>query len=624
MSKKEIRSFQSEVKQLLHLMIHSLYSNKEIFFRELISNASDAAEKLRFHAISKPDLYENDTKLRIQISVNKEEHTIVFDDNGIGMNKNDIIENFGTIAKSGTKSFLASCSTSDVKKNNQLIGQFGVGFYSSFIVSEKVSVYTRAAGVPKNEGVFWESKGEGEYTVENIIKNSRGTKIVLHLRKSEQEFLDEWKIRSIIRKYSDHISLPVEFQSYDEKEKIFHWEQINKAQALWTRKKSEIKKEEYEEFYKHISHDVNNPMTWSHNHVEGKQDYITLLYIPTYAPFDLWNHKRKNCLKLHIKRVFIMDDASYFIPNYLRFVTGILDSNDLPLNISRETLQDNYLVKILRLALTKRILQMLENIAKNNLEQYQKFWKEFGIVLKEGLAEDRNNKDIISKLLRFASTNSQSSEQKVSLDDYVNRMTETQEKIYYITSDNYISAKNSPYLEIFENQKIEVLLLFDRIDEWMMNYLIDFNGKKFQSISKVEAKDLNLLQNEKENKEEEQEYFIKKIKKILGKRIKDVRITYRLINTPAVVTTENNEMTTQMAKLLLSAGQSIPEIKYLFEINPKHELIKKIFAVKKDDEFSEWIEILFDQALLLEKGNLENPNLFVKRINYFLNKKCFN
>jgi len=468
MKGQETRGFQSEVKQLLHLMIHSLYSNKEIFLRELISNASDAADKLRFRALSDSSLYEGDGELRVRLSVDKDNRTLTLSDNGIGMRRDEVIENLGTIAKSGTKSFLESLG-SDQAKDSQLIGQFGVGFYSAFIVADKVTVRTRAAGASADEGVFWESAGEGEYTLAEIEKADRGTEITLHLREGEDEFLDAWRVRSIISKYSDHIALPVEIESKDEEGEGTHWEKINKAQALWTRNKAEISDDEYNEFYKHIAHDYSDPVAWSHNRVEGKQEYTSLLYIPARAPFDMWNRDQKHGLKLYVQRVFIMDDAEQFMPNYLRFVRGLIDSSDLPLNVSREILQDSRVTQSLRAALTKRTLQMLERLAKDDNEKYQTFWNEFGLVLKEGPAEDNANQETIAKLLRFATTQSEGSAQTISLEDYVSRMVEGQEKIYYITADSYAAAKSSPHLELFRKKGIEVLLLSDRIDEWMMS-----------------------------------------------------------------------------------------------------------------------------------------------------------
>ncbi|WP_367681688.1 molecular chaperone HtpG [Buchnera aphidicola] len=617
MEKKEKYIFKSEVKQLLHLMIHSLYSNKEIFLRELISNASDAIDKLRFKAISSPELYQNNTNFGINISIDKKDNTLTISDNGIGMNRQEIIENLGTIAKSGTKEFIDLIE----KKDHQLIGQFGVGFYSSFIVSSKVIVRSRSATTHKEIGVQWESSGNGEYTVKEIIKKETGTEIVLFLKSEEKEFLDTWKIRNIVNKYSDHISVPVKIFNYDEKKKIGTWDQINKAQALWTLKKNNITEKEYKEFYKHITHDFNDPLIWSHNHVEGNNEYTSLLYIPEKANWDIWNRENKHGLKLYVKRVYIMDNTEHFLPNYLRFVRGLIDSNNLPLNVSREILQDNRIAHNLRQALTKRILQMLESLAKNDDKKYKIFWNQFGLVLKEGPAEDTVNKITISNLLRFSSIKTNSPEQTLSLNDYVKNMIPEQEKIYYITSDSYLSANSSPHLEFFRKKGIDVLLLSDRIDEWMMNYLTEFQEKKFQSISKID-KSLNKLIKEDKNKENcseiSSEIFIKKVKEILKDQVKDVHFTHRLIDTPAVVLTDVNEMTTQMAKLFSAAGQKVPQIKYIFEINPNHILVKKIMSIKNDILLYDWIQLLLEQALLIEKGNLDNPNQFINRINKLL------
>ncbi len=622
MKGQETRGFQSEVKQLLHLMIHSLYSNKEIFLRELISNASDAADKLRFRALSNPDLYEGDGELRVRVSFDKDKRTLTISDNGVGMTRDEVIDHLGTIAKSGTKSFLESLG-SDQAKDSQLIGQFGVGFYSAFIVADKVTVRTRAAGEKPENGVFWESAGEGEYTVADITKEDRGTEITLHLREGEDEFLDDWRVRSIISKYSDHIALPVEIEKREEKdgETVISWEKINKAQALWTRNKSEITDEEYKEFYKHIAHDFNDPLTWSHNRVEGKQEYTSLLYIPSQAPWDMWNRDHKHGLKLYVQRVFIMDDAEQFMPNYLRFVRGLIDSNDLPLNVSREILQDSTVTRNLRSALTKRVLQMLEKLAKDDAEKYQTFWKQFGLVLKEGPAEDHANQETIAKLMRFASTHTDSSAQTVSLEDYISRMKEGQEKIYYITADSYAAAKSSPHLELLRKKGIEVLLLSDRIDEWMMNYLTEFDGKPFQSVSKVDES-LEKLADEVDESAKEAEKaltpFIDRVKALLGERVKDVRLTHRLTDTPAIVSTDADEMSTQMAKLFAAAGQKVPEVKYIFELNPDHVLVKRAADTEDEAKFSEWVELLLDQALLAERGTLEDPNLFIRRMNQLL------
>lgn len=622
MKGQETRGFQSEVKQLLQLMIHSLYSNKEIFLRELISNASDAADKLRFRALSKPELYENEGELRVRISADKDKGTLTISDNGIGMSRDEVIDNLGTIAKSGTKAFLETLG-SDQAKDSQMIGQFGVGFYSAFIVADKVTVRSRAAGAPADEGVFWESAGEGEYTIADIEKAERGTEITLHLRDDEKEFLDNWRLRSVISKYSDHIALPVEIEDKNEEDGTVTWEKINQAKALWTRSKSEISDEEYVEFYKHISHDYADPLTWTHNRVEGKQEYTSLLYVPSQAPFDLWNRDQQHGLKLYVQRVFIMDDAEQFMPNYLRFVRGVLDSNDLPLNVSREILQDSALTRSLRSALTKRVLQMLEKLAKSDTEKYQTFWQQFGLVMKEGPAEDMANSEIIAKLLRFATTHTDSSEQNVSLEEYVSRMVEGQDKIYYITADSYAAAKGSPHLELFRKKGIEVLLLSDRIDEWMMNYLSEFDGKQFQSVSKADES-LDKLADENKAEQEEAdkqlEPFVERVKTFLGERVKEVKLTHRLTDTPAIVTTNADEMSTQMAKLFAAAGQAAPEMKYNFELNPAHPLVKKASEVSDESVFADWVDVLLDQALLAERGTLEDPNLFIRKINELLLK----
>ena len=622
---QETRGFQSEVKQLLQLMIHSLYSNKEIFLRELISNASDAADKLRFKALSNPALYEGDGELRVRVSFDADKGTLTISDNGIGMTREQVIDHLGTIAKSGTKEFLTALGQ-DQAKDSQLIGQFGVGFYSAFIVADKVTVKTRAAGEATDKGVLWESAGEGEYSVADIEKKSRGTDVILHLREDEKEFLNEWRLREIIGKYSDHIGLPVEMltKEYDDegKETGEKWEKINKSDALWTRSKNDISDEEYKEFYKHLSHDFADPLLWAHNKVEGNQEYTSLLYVPSKAPWDLFNREHKHGLKLYVQRVFIMDDAEQFMPNYLRFMRGLIDSNDLPLNVSREILQDNKTTAALRKALTKRSLQMLEKLAKEDADKYQQFWKEFGLVLKEGPAEDFGNKEAIAKLLRFASTHNDSSEQTVSLEDYVARMKEGQKAIYYITADSYVAAKNSPHLELFNKKDIEVLLLSDRIDEWMLSYLTEFDGKALQTITKADL-DLGDLADKEENevqKEQDKAFdsFIERVKTLLGERVKEVRLTHRLTDTPAVVSTGNDQMTTQMAKLFAAAGQPVPEVKYTFELNPEHHLVKKVADTADEAEFADWVELLLEQAMLAERGSLENPAAFIKRINKLL------
>ncbi|MFZ7344074.1 molecular chaperone HtpG [Avibacterium volantium] len=621
---QETRGFQSEVKQLLQLMIHSLYSNKEIFLRELISNASDAADKLRFKALSAPELYEGDGDLKVRISFDEEKGTITISDNGIGMTREQVIDHLGTIAKSGTKEFLSALGA-DQAKDSQLIGQFGVGFYSAFIVADKVTVKTRAAGVPADQGVLWESNGDGEYTVADIEKKDRGTEITLHLREEDKGFANAWRLREIISKYSDHIGLPVEILTpeYDDegKEIGVKWEKINKAQALWTRSKGEISDEEYKEFYKHLSHDFADPLLWAHNKVEGNQEYTSLLYVPSKAPWDLFNRDHKQGLKLYVQRVFIMDDAEQFMPNYLRFMRGLIDSNDLPLNVSREILQDNKVTAALRKALTKRSLQMLEKLAKDNPEQYLQFWKEFGLVLKEGVAEDVANREQIARLYRFASTHNDSSEQTVSLQDYVSRMKEGQKAIYYITADSYIAAKNSPHLELFNKKGIEVLLLSDRIDEWMVSYLTEFDGKPLQPITKSDLDLGDLADQEQEEQKAQDEAFgafVERVKTLLGDRVKAVRLTHRLTDTPAVVSTDNDQMTTQMAKLFAMSGQPVPEVKYTFELNPDHSLVKKVAEMTDDAAFANWVELLLEQAMFAERGSLENPTAFIKRVNELL------
>ena len=621
---QETRGFQSEVKQLLQLMIHSLYSNKEIFLRELISNASDAADKLRFKALSNPALYEGDGDLRVRVSFDADKGTITISDNGIGMTREQVIDHLGTIAKSGTKEFLTALGQ-DQAKNSQLIGQFGVGFYSAFIVADKVTVKTRVAGEEADKAVLWESAGEGEYSVADIEKKSRGTDVILHLREDEKEFLNEWRLREIIGKYSDHIGLPVEMltKEYDDegKECGEKWEKINKSDALWTRSKNDVSDEEYKEFYKHLSHDFADPVTWAHNKVEGNQAYTSLLYVPAKAPWDLFNREHKHGLKLYVQRVFIMDDAEQFMPNYLRFMRGLIDSNDLPLNVSREILQDNKITAALRKALTKRSLQMLEKLAKDDAEKYLQFWKEFGLVLKEGPAEDFANKETIAKLLRFASTHNDSSEQTISLEDYISRMKEGQKAIYYITADSYVAAKNSPHLELFNKKGIEVLLLSDRIDEWMLSYLTEFDGKQLQSITKADLDLGDLADKESETQKQQDEAFgsfIERVKNLLGERVKTVRLTHNLTDTPAVVSTDNDQMTTQMAKLFAAVGQPVPEVKYTFELNPEHHLVKKVADIADETEFADWVELLLEQAMLAERGSLENPAAFIKRINKLL------
>lgn len=629
---QETHGFQTEVKQLLQLMIHSLYSNKEIFLRELVSNAADAADKLRFKALSNDSLYEGDGDLHVKLSIDKDAGTITIADNGIGMNKADVVEHLGTIAKSGTKEFFGKLS-GDEAKDSQLIGQFGVGFYSAFIVADKVTVLTRAAGEDKSKGVQWESAGEGEFTIAEIEKASRGTEIILHLREDEKEFLDDWKLRSIVSKYSDHISIPVKMYKEEVPEqdgpddtKIpavpAHWESVNKATALWTRDKSDVSDDEYKEFYKHISHDFADPMAWAHNKVEGKTEYTSLLYIPTKAPFDLWNRDQKHGLKLYVQRVFIMDDAEQMLPTYLRFVKGLLDSNDLPLNVSREILQDNKVTQAMRQGCTKRVLQMLEKTAKKDAEQYQSFWSEFGNVLKEGPAEDHANKEKIAGLLRFASTHNDSEAQTVSLADYIGRMQDKQEKIYYITADSYQAAKSSPHLEIFKKKGIEVLLMCDRVDEWLMSHLTEFDEKSFQSIAQG-ALDLGDLEDEDSKKaqkeaEKQVEGLTERVKTVLGDKVKEVKFTHRLTDSPACIVADENGMTTQMAKLMQAAGQPVPETQYHFELNPEHQLVKILADVQDEEQFAKWSGVLFDQAALSEQGSLKDPASFVQNLNSLL------
>lgn len=620
-NQQQTMGFQAEVKQMLHLVVHSLYSNKEIFLRELISNASDALDKLRFLALANANLYEKDPDLKITVNVNEKRKTITITDNGIGMNREEVIENLGTIAKSGTKEFLSHLS-GDSEKNSQLIGQFGVGFYSAFIVADKVTVETRRAETSPEEGVIWESKGEGEFTIADKSRETRGTSITLHLKEDMDEFLSDWKLRTIIQKYSDHICWPIAMkksttEESDQKKKP-EFETVNKATALWTLQKSEIKDEDYQALYKHISHDHDNPLTWAHNHVEGKQDYISLLYIPAHAPYDLWQPEFKHGLKLYIKRVFIMDDATQFLPRYLRFVKGIIDASDLPLNVSREILQDNKQVDNIRSACTKRILSMLEKMSKNEPENYQRFWNEFGVVLKEGPIEDFANRESIAKLLRFATTQSDSEKQTVSLADYVSRMQEDQDKIYYVTAPSYNAAKNSPHLEIFKKKGIEVLLLSDRVDEWLVNYIGDFEDKKLQSISKGKV---DLKDDAVEDIKEQEETFgpmIEQIKTILADKAKDVQLTHRLTDSPACVVAAEDDMGLEMQRILQASGQAMPASKPIFEINPEHALIKRVHGIQDDEKFKQWIEVLFEQAVLAEGGQLDNPADFVSRVNKLL------
>jgi molecular chaperone HtpG len=617
-SKQQTMGFQTEVKQMLHLVIHSLYSNKEIFLRELISNASDALDKLRFLALSNGSLFENDSDLKITIETNEKLKTITIKDNGIGMSWDEVVENLGTIAKSGTKEFMSQL-TGESAKDSQLIGQFGVGFYSAFIVADKVTVKSRRAGLKPEEGVIWESNGDGEFTIGNEKKVSRGTEITLHLKAEDDEFLSEWRIRSIISKYSDHICWPIVMKkTAEEGKESDEFETVNKATALWTMQKSDISDEEYKQLYKHISHDYRDPLIWSHNHVEGKHEYITLLYIPAHAPYDLWQQEVKHGLKLYVKRVFIMDDATQFLPRYLRFVKGIVDASDLPLNVSREILQDNKQVDSIRAACTKRVLSMLEKMSKDDKENYQKFWDEFGLVLKEGPVEDFANKEAIAKLLRFATTASGSEKQNVSLEEYVSRMKEGQDKIYYITASSYNAAKNSPHLEIFRKKGIEVLLLSDKIDEWLVGYMNEFADKKLQSISKGKI-DLDDESSEQIKEQEKTlEPLINHIKKVLDERVKDVLVTHRLTDSPACIIADEQDMGLEMQRILQAAGQQVPVSKPIFEINPEHALIKRLHDIQDDNQFELWVVMLFEQAVLAEGGQLDNPADFVNRVNKLL------
>ncbi|WP_143871674.1 molecular chaperone HtpG [Catenovulum sediminis] len=631
---KETHGFQTEVKQLLQLMIHSLYSNKEIFLRELVSNASDAADKLRFKALSNNALFENDGDVKVRISVDKDAGTVTISDNGIGMTRDEVIEHLGTIAKSGTKEFFGKL-TGDEAKDSQLIGQFGVGFYSAFIVADEVTVRTRAAGEATERGVEWSSKGDGEFTIGDIEKEKRGTDVILHLKEDEQEFLDDWKVRSIITRYSDHIGIPVEMwkegtpeSEGEDGEKIAategQWEAINKGTALWVRDKSDISDEEYKEFYKSIAHDFDEPLKWVHNKVEGKTEYTSLLYIPKRAPFDMWNRDVKHGIKLYVQRVFIMDDAEKFMPSYLRFVKGLVDSNDLPLNVSREILQDNKVTQAIRSGNVKRVLQTLTRMAENAPEDYAIFWKEFGNVLKEGPAEDFANKDKIAKLFRFASTHTDKNEQTVALDAYLERMKEGQDKIYYITADTFEAAKSSPHLEAFRKKGIEVLLMAERVDEWMMSHLTEYNEKQFQHVAKanIDLSDMDDEDTKKAHEETEKafESFVERAKNALGDKVKDVKVSHRLTESPAVITTDEYDMNTQMAKLLEAAGQAVPETKYIFEVNPEHALVKRVADETDEELFKEWVEVLLDQATLAERGSLKNPAEFVTKLNKLLLK----
>ncbi len=621
--------FQAEVKQLMQLMIHSLYSNKEIVLRELISNASDAADKLRFEALANSALYENDTDLKITIGFDKAKRTVTISDNGIGMSRDEVIANIGTIAKSGTKEFFNSLTGDDAKDAN-LIGQFGVGFYSSFIIADKVTLTTRRAG--STEAVKWQSAGEGDYTIETVKKQSRGTEIILHLRKDEDEFLNDWQLKSIVRKYSDHITLPIMMQKSEWKEGedgkggemvlTDEFEVVNKASALWARNKSDITTDEYNEFYKHVSHDFQEPLAYTHSRVEGKQEYISLLYIPSKAPFDLYDRESRHGIKLYVKRVFIMEDAEKLMPQYLRFVRGVIDSADLPLNISREILQDSRDVDAIKNGSVKKVLGLLEDLAKDKPEDYAKFWDEFGRVLKEGPGEDFTNKDKIASLLRFATTRMDTASQSISLKDYIEKMQPEQTAIYYITSDSFAAAQHSPHLEIFRKKNIEVLLLSDKVDEWLLGSLTEFEGKKLQSIAKGDL-DLGALESDTEKEiqkkiEEEAKTLIERVKSSLGDAVKEVRVTHRLTDSPACLVAGAHDLSGNMARILKAAGQNAPESKPILELNPTHKLVKRLENEAEEIKFNDLAHLVFDQALLAEGGQLNDPASFVRRMNSLL------
>ncbi|MCH2323999.1 MAG: molecular chaperone HtpG [Pseudomonadales bacterium] len=628
----ETLGFQTEAKQLLHLMIHSLYSNKEIFLRELISNASDAADKLRFEALSKSELYEEDSELNVQLDFNEKKKTITISDNGIGMSRDEVISNLGTIAKSGTAQFLESL-TGDQQKDSKLIGQFGVGFYSAFIVADEVEVLSRKAGAGADEATLWKSKGESEYIIEPANKETRGTSVILHLKKDAKEFAEGYRLRSIVKKYADHISIPVMMEkqdvSVDEEQKDKkkakkkkEFEAVNEAKALWTRSRAEVKDGEYIEFYKHISHDFEDPLQWSHNKVEGKLDYTSLLYIPGRPPFDLWNREAARGLKLYVQRVFIMDDAEQFLPLYLRFMKGIIDSNDISLNVSREILQKDPVVDSMRSALTKRVLDMLSKLRKKDKEKYNEFWKQFGQTMKEGPAEDFNNKEKVAKLLQFTTTHSEIDEQEENFEEYVSRMQEGQEKIYYVAADSLNAARNSPHLEIFKKKGIEVILMHDRIDEWLMGHLHEFDGKQFQDIARGEL-DLGKLEDKKdkelhEKSEKEFSDLVNRIKENLGERVKEVRVTHRLTDSPTCLAIDEHDMGSQMRKIMEASGQVVPESKPIFEINPEHPLLAKLDKETDEERFGDLVTVMFGQASLAESGQIEDPGEFSARLNKLL------
>ena len=616
---KETLEFQTEVRQLLDLMIHSLYSSKEIFLRELVSNASDACDKLRFEALGDDALYEGDSDLHIRVDIDKDARTVTVTDNGIGMSRTEVVEHLGTIAKSGTRQFFEAL-TGDQARDAKLIGQFGVGFYSSFIVADRVTVETRRAGLGAEHGVRWTSDGQGSYSLETIERAERGTSVILHLREGEDEFLDPHRLRAIIHKYSDHISLPIEMKKLDKEDE---YETVNKASALWARPRKEISEDEYKEFYKHIAHDFEDPLAWVHSHVEGKHEYTTLFYIPRRAPFDLWDRDARRGIKLYVRRVFIMDDAEQLMPHYLRFVRGVVDSDDLPLNISREMLQHNRLIDTIRAASVKKVLGLLEDLAEKEQEKYAQFWKEFGRVLKEGPAEDFGNRERIAKLLRFASTHTDSADQTVSLGDYVGRMKEGQDKIYYITAETFAAAKNSPHLEVFRDKGIEVLLLSDRVDEWLVSHLTEFDGKPLVSVAKGDL-DLGKLGEDKgdrkEKKKAEKEYkdVLERMKKVLGDEVREVRVSHRLTHSPSCLVLGEHDMTTHLQRMLKQAGHEVPDVKPILEINPDHALVRHLREEKDEQRFADWSRVLFEQAVLAEGGQLEDPASFVNRLNGLL------
>lgn len=618
----ETLGFQTEVKQLLHLVTHALYSNKEIFLRELISNASDAADKLRFESIANPALYENETDLKVWVDFDKNEQTITVRDNGIGMSRDEVTVNLGTIAKSGTKDFLAAL-TNDQAKDANLIGQFGVGFYSGFVVADKITVKTRRAGLSKEHGVLWESNGEGEFTVGTLEKADRGTEVILHLKKDESEFLDYFRLHQIITKYSDHVMLPIIMKKpLAEKETVAQEEVVNKATALWSLPKKDIKEEDYKTFYRHLSHDFEDPLAWTHNQVEGKLEYTTLLYLPSRAPYDFGMRDKKYGLKLYVRRVFILDDAEQLLPNYLRFVRGVVDSKDLPLNVSREILQSNKMIEQMRSGVIKRVLDLLEKLATDEPEKYTKFWSTFGSVLKEGVAEDISNQERIVKLFRFASTKADTAEQNVSLDDYLKRMLPDQDKIYYITAEGFNAAKNSPHLEIFRQKGIEVLLLDERIDEWWLAHYHAHSGKEFQSITKS---DIDLSKFTDSNKKEEKEKLktdcedlLKKMQKVLTDQVKEVRVSELLTDSPVCIVTGKNDMSYNLQRIMSDMGQRLPTIKPILEVNPQHVLIQQLKNISDEKLFAEWTHLFYEQGVLAAGGKLDDTAAFVKRLNILL------